>query len=64
MNGFCLECNFVLKNVGLKFDKSCLNTLYLPSKRYYIHTSHSAYVATSTELHGVKIDGVLYPNFM
>ena len=27
-------------------------------------TSHSAYVATSTELHGVKIDGFLYPNFM
>ena len=26
--------------------------------------SHSAYVATSTELHGVKIDGFLYPNFM
>ena len=22
-----------------------------------MHTSHSAYVATSTELHGVKIDG-------
>ena len=27
-------------------------------------TSHSAYVATLTELHGVKIDGFLYPNFM
>ena len=27
-------------------------------------TSHSAYVAMSTELHGVKIDGFLYPNFM
>ena len=27
-------------------------------------TSHSAYVATSTESHGVKIDGFLYPNFM
>ena len=26
-------------------------------------TSHSAYVAASTELHGVKIDGFLYPNF-
>ena len=25
-------------------------------------TSHSAYVATSTELHEVKIDGYLYPN--
>ena len=27
-------------------------------------TSHSAYVATSTESHGLKIDGFLYPNFM
>ena len=27
-------------------------------------TSHSAYVATSTELDGVKIDGFLYPNLM
>ena len=27
-------------------------------------TSHSAYVATSTESQGVKIDGFLYPNFM
>ena len=31
---------------------------------YTVYTSHSAYVATSTELHGVKIDGFLYPNFM
>ena len=29
-----------------------------------LYTSHSAYVATSTELHGVKIDGFLYSNFM
>ena len=27
-------------------------------------TSHSAYVATSTEWQGVKVDGFLYPNFM
>ena len=27
-------------------------------------TSHSAYVATSTESDGAKIDGFLYPNFM
>ena len=27
-------------------------------------TSHSAYVATSTKLYLVKIDGSLYPNFM
>ena len=27
-------------------------------------TSHSAYVATETELYGAKIDGFLYPNFM
>ena len=29
-----------------------------------LRTSHSAYVATSTESNGVKIDGFLYPNFM
>ena len=28
------------------------------------NTSHSAYVATLTESHGVKIDGFLYPDFM
>jgi hypothetical protein len=28
------------------------------------NTSHSAYVATSIESNGVKIDGFLYPNFM
>ena len=27
-------------------------------------TGHSAYVATSTESDGVKVDGFLYPNFM
>ena len=27
------------------------------------HTSHSAYVATETELYGAKIDGLLPPNF-
>ena len=27
-------------------------------------TSHSAYVATSTETSGVKIDGFLHPNLM
>jgi hypothetical protein len=27
-------------------------------------TSHSAYVATSTESDGVKIDGLLPPNFL
>jgi hypothetical protein len=31
---------------------------------FAVSTSHSAYVATSTELHGVKIDGFLYPNFI
>ena len=30
----------------------------------YLTTSHSAYVATSTESDGVKIDGFLYTNFM
>ena len=27
-------------------------------------TGHSAYVAMSTESHGVKTDGFLYPNLM
>ena len=27
-------------------------------------TSHSAYVATETELYGAKIDGLLPPNFL
>ena len=30
----------------------------------WLYTSHSAYVATETELYGAKIDGFLYPNFM
>ena len=30
----------------------------------YMGTSHSANVATSTESHGVKIDGFLNPNFI
>ena len=31
---------------------------------YWQDTSHSAYVATSTESDGVKIDGLLPPNFL
>ena len=27
-------------------------------------TSHSAYVATGTELYGAKVDGLLPPNFL
>ena len=30
----------------------------------YTNTSHSAYVATETELYGAKIDGLLLPNFL
>ena len=41
-------------------DKISYILLSCPSKG----TSHSAYVATSAESHGVKIDGCLYPNFM
>ena len=33
-------------------------------RTYQSFTSHSAYVGTSTESEGVKIDGFLYPNFM
>ena len=29
-----------------------------------LDTSHSAYVATETELYGAKIDGLLPPNFL
>ena len=37
--------------------------LELPAKHHY-YTSHSAYVATATESDGVKIDGLLPPNFL
>ena len=35
----------------------------LREAEYLIFTSHSAYVATATETVGVKIDGLLPPNF-
>ena len=40
--------------------------LFLENDIVYVWplTSHSAYVATETKLHGAKIDGFLYPNFM
>ena len=49
------------QNLPTKFaHEICL----LSKKNCPKFTSHSAYVATSTESHGVKIDGFLYPNFM
>ena len=33
-------------------------------KQQWLHTSHSAYVATETELDGAKIDGLLPPNIL
>ena len=33
-------------------------------QKSWSHTSHSAYVATETELVGAKIDGLLPPNFL
>ena len=54
------------------FDKKCIAKLVLFKGEYLItlakhdslSTSHSAYVATETELHGAKIDGLLPPNFL
>ena len=40
------------------------NNFYVYNWQVDEDTSHSAYVAMSTELHGVKIDGFLYPNKM
>ena len=40
------------------FDSKCY------SRAYQKDTSHSAYVATATESVGVKIDGLLPPNFL
>ena len=37
---------------------------YSSTLETYSNTSHSAYVATSTEAHGVKINEFLHPNFM
>ena len=44
-------------------DYYCLN-LTQDSQFESNGTSHSAYVATSTESNGVKIDGLLPPNFL
>ena len=35
-----------------------------PQGKNTYYTSHSAYVATATESDGVKIDGLLPPNFL
>ena len=37
---------------------------FMKLTHYYALNSHSAYVATSAKLHGVKVDGFLYLNFM
>ena len=43
-----------------------VSALQFNLKRIQSHhsTSHSAYVATETELYGAKIDGLLPPNFL
>ena len=47
---------------SLMRDCSLFRRLLLPE--YTVFTSHSAYVATATESDGVKIDGLLPPNFL
>ena len=42
------------------FGKAKIFPVYIPK----LLTSHSAYVATETELVGAKIDGLLPPNFL
>jgi hypothetical protein len=39
-------------------------TLQKKDSERCMFTSHSAYVATSTESDGAKIDGLLTPNFL
>ena len=61
-------------NVGYKVYNQCLflrilsvGVLDLLASAMYFQTtdtSHSAYVATETELVGAKIDGLLPPNFL
>ena len=38
--------------------------LSCPKFEFSLNTSHSAYVTTATESDGVKIDGLLPPNFL
>ena len=45
------------------FQQFFVNQLFITDPKC-TDTSHSAYVATSTEFHGVKINGFLYPNYM
>ena len=56
------------KKIFRKFPKMDFlkNVLILPPTilLHRVDTSHSAYVATETELVVAKIDGFLYPNFM
>ena len=54
--------SIILKDMRLKRFKSKKKE-YWP-KVLGIIDSYSAYVATSTESDGAKIDGFLYPNFM
>ena len=51
-----------LIRVPMVIVKSCLFGSRYRSDWY--DTSHSAYVATETELVGAKIDGLLPPNFL
>ena len=46
------------------FCKLPLNRSLSLNQDYTVHTSHSAYVATETELEEAKIDGLLPPNIL
>ena len=71
MNFLCRESSetfqsfFAIKSDSLEAHSVVKITIpSRPISSHSLYTSHSAYVATSTELHGVKIDGCLYPSFM
>ena len=58
---FCYYCHLFLLRVYSENAQSL--SIRIPKRRCY-NTSHSAYVATVTESDGVKIDGLLPPNFL
>ena len=51
-------------SIGASGSSGLINILALNVRGIMCHTSHSAYVATETELDGAKIDGLLPPNFL
>ena len=53
---------FQFESIALQ-THPCNENRFFPVRKTSQGTSHSAYVATSTESDGVKFDGLLPPNF-